>query len=76
MSTVKDMRPFAIELAAMFAAGYVVGKYTQMNVPTIAEARELIQQDPTIDPERLLKKKPFVSYSDNTISINLGKRGR
>lgn len=74
------LRPMLFELAAMFAAGYVVGKYTQQNVPTIAEARavalEAAEHGEIVDVENMVGKKPFLSYDGEMLHVNIGKARR
>lgn len=78
MSQKVILRPMLFELAAMFAAGYVVGKYTSRDVPTIAEARQLaLELQPkgeVVDVEAMVGKKPFVSVDSDQIRITLPRR--
>lgn len=72
------LRPMIFELAVVFAAGYIVGKYTQANVPTIAETRQLILDTQAtgevIDVPATLGKKPAISYDGDTVSIRIPRR--
>lgn len=72
------LRPLFIELAMAFAAGYVIGHYTNSAMPTMAELEELLKDIPDKTKIEAVEeaKKPMVQYNNGVLSLNLTKGRR
>lgn len=70
------IRPYLFEVGVVFLAGYFVGKYANLNIPTIAEVKEIVATTPEVDVEMLTKRKPWVQYGNGQLVFNLGRRGK
>ena len=70
------MRPYLTEIIVVFAAGYVIGHYTAKGVPTIAEVKQTIAENPEAAAEVVQKREPFIQYGDGRITLNIGKAKR
>lgn len=72
------LRPYFIELAMAFAAGYVVGRYLNTVTPTVAELENIIRDVPDETKVEVVEasKKPMVQYNNGVLSLNLTKGRR
>ena len=72
------LRPYFIELAMAFAAGYVVGRYLNTATPTVAELENIIRDVPDETKVEVVEasKKPMVQYNNGVLSLNLTKGRR
>lgn len=72
------LRPMFFELAVVFAAGFIIGHYTNTRVPTTAELEELLKDVPDqVRVETIEKaKEPMVQYNNGVLSLNITKGRR
>lgn len=74
MPTRVIMRPYMTEIVVVFVAGYVIGRYAAKGVPTIAEVKKEIADNPEAAAEVMHQREPFVQYDNGKVTFNLGKR--
>lgn len=72
------LRPLFFELAVVFAAGFIIGHYTNTKTPTTAELEELLRDVPEEKRIETIEeaKKPMVQYNNGVLSLNLTKGRR
>lgn len=74
------IRPMIFELAIMFAAGYVVGHYSNINIPTAAEvANEMAKINAAKGTQLPVNnippvKRPIIEYDNGQIRFNIKGR--
>lgn len=71
------LRPYFVELAMAFAAGYVVGRYLNVDTPTVAELENILKDVPDETKVEVVEasRKPMIQYNNGVVSVNL-KKGR